>query len=639
MKRFIFQLVSIHLFLFFPFFTYAQVVPAFPGSEGGGMYTTGGRGGVVYYVTNLSDDPNTIGSLRWAVNKTGTRIIEFKISGIIELNSVLNINNGNLTIAGQTAPGDGICLKNYMINIVADNVIVRYIRFRLGTDRRAENDAMEGRDHKNIMIDHCSNSWSIDECTSLYDNQNVTVQWSIISESLQNAGVHSKGAHSAGGIIGGNKMSFHHNLYAHHNTRNPRFCGSRNTNEPDSEKVDFRNNVIYNWIENSGYGGEGGSFNIVNNYYKYGPGTNSGVKYKIFEPWGDDGTLAQASGVYGKYYVGGNYVYGSTTVTNDNWEGIIPRYTYLSFTNKVPFKSNTEFSRAPVSTNTATSTFESVLAYAGASLKRDTVDRRIMREVKNGVTTFGTNGLIDSVAQVGGYPTYIYDRNKVFADTDRDGIPNYWELQNGLDPNNSTDGNKLAEGKGGYTNLDIYLAGIVKDITTNQTANAESPVSVVLYGQPENGALSILNEGNLVVSGSTVNKGIKFAITATPNVGYSLASLTVNGIEFTNGESYTVDKGGDIFIVAKMESLSAMPLTTANSFALYPNPVKDVLRIIGTSSDKAKIEIYSSTGILVKALEINGQNHEINVSSLTQGIYILRYTKDNSIKACRFTKE
>lgn len=558
MKRFLIILVFVQVFQLVALPIYSQQIPAFPGAEGGGMYTTGGRGGVVYYVTNLSDDPNTIGSLRWAVNKSGARIIEFKISGIIELNSELKIRNGNLTIAGQTAPGDGICLKNYQLDVAADNVIIRYIRTRLGTDRRAENDAMEGRNQKNIIIDHCSMSWSIDECSSFYDNSNVTMQWCVISESLQNAGVHSKGAHSAGGILGGNKISFHHNLYAHHYTRNPRFSGSRNTNLPGSENVDFRNNVIYNWIDNSGYGGEGGSYNIVNNYYKYGPGTKSGVKYKIFEPWGDDGSLSQPAGVYGKYYVDGNYVYGSTTVTNDNWEGISPRYTYLSFSNKEPFKASTEFDLPPVSTHSAALAFESVLTYSGASLNRDTVDRRIMNEVRNGITTYGTNGLIDSIAQVGGYPTYVYDKDKVFVDTDRDGMPDYWEVQQGLDPNDPSDANKLAVGKDGFTHLDIYLASLVNDITINQTAGADNP----------------------------------------------FLSTTV---------------------------------TNNDNFVLYPNPVKDVLYISGAIG-YAKIEIFNISGMLVKVTETYGQNHEIDVSTLVQGIYTLRYTVDNVAKTSRFSK-
>ena len=634
-KRYVWVLV--HLFFLNVMCLQAQKVPAFPGAEGGGMYVTGGRGGVVYYVTNLSDDPNTIGSLRWAINKTGPRIIQFKISGVIELNSELRIRNGDLTIAGQTAPGEGICLKNHQLNIAADNVIVRYIRSRLGTDGRVENDAMEGRGQKNIVIDHCSMSWSIDECTSFYDNENVTVQWTVVSESLQNAGVHSKGAHSAGGILGGNNMSFHHNVYAHHYTRNPRFSGSRNTNTPSTENVDFRNNLIYNWIDNSGYGGEGGSYNLVGNYYKYGPGTKSGVRYKIFEPWGDDGSLAQPSGVYGHFFVNDNYVYGSASVTSDNWAGILPRYTNLNFSNKDPFKSETEFDLAPVTTHSPTVAFDRVLDYAGASLKRDVVDARIMNEVRNGTTTFGTNGLIDSIAQVGGYPTYVYERENVLADSDRDGIPNGWEVEHGLDPNDASDGRSLAKGKGGYTHLDVYLASLVDDITSNQVSDAVDPVSVVLFDVPENGSLVLTSNGLSLTSGSVLRKGAVCSIAAEPNSGYELVSLTVNGVECLEDPQFTVEGSGDVFVHATMTLSSSLPKAIEYALVLYPNPVVESLTLEG-ALDGARVEIYTVLGQPIIGFDLSGQRSVLDVSSLGQGVYFLRCSKDSDVRVLRFLK-
>lgn len=438
--------------------------PAFPGAGGGGMYTTGGRGGKVLYVTSLADD-GSVGTLRWALNQTGARTILFKVSGIITLNSRLNITRGDVTIAGQTAPGDGICLRNYEMQISAGNVIVRFMRFRLGNEILTnESDAIWGRYQNNVIIDHCSMSWSIDECASFYSNNNFTLQWCYVTESLNNAG-HSKGAHGYGGLWGGKNASFHHNLIAHHVSRNPRFNGWKRSglsyeNPQDEERVDFRNNVIYNWGDNSSYGGEAqGKYNIVNNYFKYGPATKSNIRYKITQV-DKDGSATYAPG-HGSYFIKDNYVFGSQSVTDNNWSGV----TYASGVTQTAARVNEPFAYLPVAEHTAEVAFEKVLAYGGASLVRDAIDTRISDEVRNGTATFSGSvskrpGIIDKPSDVGGWP--VYQSATAPVDSDNDGIPDGWLAAN-YPEKKSTDLNEQ-----GYTYLEVYLNSLVEHIVASQ---------------------------------------------------------------------------------------------------------------------------------------------------------------------------
>ncbi|XZF16299.1 pectate lyase family protein [Chitinophagaceae bacterium MMS25-I14] len=414
--------------------------PAFPGAEGYGRNVAGGRGGRVIVVTNLNDDGP--GSLREAIKEKGPRVVVFAVSGTITLQSKISIKSGDLTIAGQSAPGDGICLRNYTVTIDADNIIVRYVRFRLGEDAGVEDDAFNGKGHKDIIIDHCSMSWAVDECASFYDNKNFTMQWCIISESLKNS-VHSKGPHGYGGIWGGEGASFHHNLLADHESRLPRFCGSRYTHDPKSEIVDFRNNVIYNWEINSSYGGEEGNQNVVANYYKSGPATNTKVRNRIVKP----------DAPYGRFYVAGNYVDGFPMISDDNWKGGVQGDgVTASLTEKpFPFEAITE--------QTAEKAYELVLKNAGASYKRDAVDERVVKEVRKGVNKYGRSGIIDSPKDVGGWPEL--KSLPAPEDKDGDGMPDAWEKEHNLDPGNSNDAAAYTLDKS-YTNIEVYLNSIVQ---------------------------------------------------------------------------------------------------------------------------------------------------------------------------------
>ncbi len=451
-------------------------LPAFPGAGGHGKYTTGGRGGRVLYVTNLTDD-NTAGSLRYAVNQTGARIILFKVSGTIRLKSKLSIKNGNVTIAGQTAPGDGITLRDYPVDLGSNNIIIRFMRFRMGDVTTQEADAFGGRERKNIMIDHCSMSWSTDECVSMYQNENTTLQWCIISESLRNS-VHDKGAHGYGGIWGGKNASFHHNLLAHHDSRNPRLGEINKSAFALTDRVDLRNNVIYNWGGNSCYGGEAMNVNIVNCYYKPGPGTSK--RERIISIDRETETGAPTTGIWGKFYIDGNVLTASTRATADNWTyGVYNQfhgsYGTVSEQDKAAMRMALPHNPGEVTTHTAETAYEKVMEYGGASLVRDTVDRRIIREVRTGTATYMTggngsaNGIIDTQTTVGGWPELT--TLPAPADSDTDGMPDGWEEANGLDKNNPADA-LLTTVDGTYPNLEAYLYSLVAGITENQEKEA-----------------------------------------------------------------------------------------------------------------------------------------------------------------------
>ena len=420
--------------------------PAFPGAEGHGRYVTGGRGGVVRHVTNLNDSGD--GSFRAAVMGNVKKIVVFDVAGVIALNSDLSIG-ANTTIMGQTAPYPGITLRYYTIHSIGDNVIMRFMRIRRGEERDVNDgaDAIWERERTGIILDHCSFSWSIDEVASFYDNNNFTMQWCTIGESLNNAG-HDKGAHGYGGIWGGKLASFHHNLICHVNNRSPRFNGARYNwsgytnnsqystynwqNAVQAENVDFRNCVVFN-CGNGCYGGPGGGqINMVNNYYKSGPaGATSHITTASVANSTTSSSNSEFWNMLSRYYISGNQL---NNTANADWDAVTydkdatyvidnerctpdPNHYYGSNvtykknsagTDCVSMKLTQPTATGEVTTHTAANAFTQVLGYGGASLYRDAVDERYATEAKTGTATYcgsvtGSRGRIDRVSDVGGY--------------------------------------------------------------------------------------------------------------------------------------------------------------------------------------------------------------------------------------------
>ncbi len=455
---------------------------AFPGAEGGGMWATGGRGGKVLHVTTLEDN-NSQGSLRWAVTQNYPRTIVFDVAGIIELKSTLNINRNDVTIAGQTAPGDGICLKNYRVAINASNVVIRYIRCRMGDETKTEDDAMNIMSHdngqyKDIIIDHCSLSWCTDECASFYGMDNFTLQWCIVSESLRNS-VHGKGAHGYGGIWGGTNATYHHNLLAHHDSRNPRI--DHDYVSTQKGPVSLVNNVVYNWGSNTCYGGESANnqgifkqYNVIGNYYKPGPATNK-KKLWFIDPTtscSNCSNLGTGKIVPGHFYMTGNCMDGNSGMTSDNWTGTTASASVIStIRSDKPFSY--EASQSSLSIHSAQDAFSAVADHAGASLKRDSVDERVAAETREGKFTYNgsngsKNGLIDTQSDVGGWPEY---KGEAVNDSDADGMPDWFETQFGLNKTSASDAAAVSLDKNKrYTNLEMYLHYIVRDIVAGGNA-------------------------------------------------------------------------------------------------------------------------------------------------------------------------
>jgi hypothetical protein len=464
-------------------------IPAFPGAWGGGMWTPGGRGGRVFVVTNLAD--RGPGTFREACEAGGPRIVVFNVAGLIRLESPIHIRAPYITIAGNTAPGEGVCIAGATVAIDTHDVIVRHMRFRRGQVWvGSRDDSLGGNPVGNIMIDHVSASWGLDENMSLYrhmydhDNDpqtpalklptvNITIQYSIFSEALNTYN------HAFGSTLGGLNSTFHHNLWACNSGRNPS-VGMYGD-------FTFVNNVLFNWVHRTIDGGDHRSFfNIINNYFKPGPATpdHEPVRWRILKPESERSRTNLDN--FGLAYVHGNVVEGNPQVTADNWDGGVqpspardPLPAVLA-----RIRTRAPFPHAPLRIQSATEAYEEVLQHVGACLpKRDPVDERILRMVRTGqshgaqpwpgldalLRSVGYNdqviqhirslvplGIITHPDEVGGYPSY---RGEPYKDTDHDGMPDDWELAHGLDPHNPDDASTDLDGDG-YTNIEAFLYGL-----------------------------------------------------------------------------------------------------------------------------------------------------------------------------------
>ena len=613
-----------------------EQLPAFPGAEGFGRYTTGGRGGYVYHVTSLADD-NSAGTLRWANRQKGPRTIVFDVSGTIYLKSALKIAN-NTTIAGQTAPGGGICLADFPVTL-GSNVICRYMRFRLGNRQvdKHEGDGLGSMDDNNIIVDHCSVSWSIDECLSIYGGRNLTAQWCLVAQSLVNSG-HSKGAHGYGGNWGGAGCSFHHNLIAHHTSRTPRL-GPRQGTQTD-ERMDMRNNVIYNWGGNGCYGGEGMKVNIVNNYYKPGPATlkrNTTIQQRIAGIGIRTTSYCQNSDgtwngwypmwhVWGKFYVAGNVNTRHSNVTKDNWTygmynqitngaGVDNTYTQAT---KDTMRIGEPIPYVAVTTHSAEMAYEKVLQFAGASLHRDALDELVADDVANGKATMTGSGLdsgfINSQDDVkSAIPSVwpVLEQGQAPKDTDGDGMPDEWETAHGLNANDAADGNQ--KGEGGYTNLEVYLNGIVAHITAAQNEGGEQTgyiEEVIVPGDDNEPGKTLVGAGsvNWKLDAGNAGQTATYADQIADEIGKNSITL---GSNISYGGTQAITGAGRITkfqSAVKNEALANDGNAVAFSFTMadgyFFRPTKVAFYACRCGTDGGRLDIYWQTPDEKKELEL-----------------------------------
>ncbi|MCJ7543594.1 MAG: dockerin type I domain-containing protein [Phycisphaerae bacterium] len=575
----------------------ALAIPAFPGAEGYGGTSSGGRGGDVYHVTSLADT-NTVGTLRYGINNAPTsgRTILFDVAGTLALTNSLSVSKNKITIAGQSAPGQGICLKNYPFKINASNVTVRHIRSRLGTDLGAQEDCMTIEGGDNVIVDHVSASWSVDEVLSVKQGAttaHLTVQNCLITEALYDS-IHDKGPHSYGSLIRpavNAWYSWYNNLYADNVSRNPR--PGYDTTSP-TVVFDFRNNVIYNWLDQAGYTADDGTgllkMNYVGNYALVGP---SGTKAYIFNGSGPSASELQI-------YQSGNKMdsnkNGVADGTDTGWGMFTNVYDASKMT--TPFAMDPNY--PAVYTMTADAALQNVINCGGAFYwNRDAADANVIAQV----TSYGTAGAIyDTVAEAGGYPTLTGGSYVLSYDTDRDGMPNTWETARGLDP--SVANNNGDDDADGYTDLEEYLnwlapipapKAIVWAGGTGRyelITNWDIPWQPTLYDRAE------INSGKATVGYIDQEAGTLYVA----NTAASNAELAVTGGKLTVGNAllvaYDVNARGTI-------SLSGGAISVGDRITLGgPNGsgARGVLNVTGGSLTAGGAIIlassFSSTGEL-----------------------------------------
>ena len=587
-----------------------QSAPAFPGAEGHGRFVTGGRGGEIRHVTNLNDSGT--GSFREAVKGDARKIVVFDVGGVVALSSNITIG-ANTTILGQTAPAPGITLRYYTVNPGANNII-RFIRLRRGQERDVNDgaDASTQRQKTGIIFDHCSFSWSIDEVASFYDNNNFTMQWCTVAESLTDAG-HGKGAHGYGGIWGGKLASFHHNMIAHVSNRGPRFNGARYgwtgytsnydyaqykwENPAQAENVDFRNCVMYN-AQGTCYGGPGGGqINIVNNFYKAGPCGNGNQEritlVTVSASGNSDKNHPEYYGMTSRYYISGNTTLTTAGVktANKDWAGVgydsgvryqgtevyskdannmypddVPSITYAG-SRYVQIRMETEAPKGYITTHTADKAYEKVLAYVGASYNRDDVDARYVSETTNGTATYtgsvtGKKGIIDVVADVNGYTEENFGTGAwpEGYDTDGDGIPDEWENRWGLDPNDATDAKKFTmDPNGYYTNLEMYANSLVENIMKDGLADGEAnyeeywPELKVIEPEQPGGEEVTLYIGKSTNTGTNTSASWTFltndyTVTVDNVNSKSYSTGNEDGVKYSANTQYTINIPAGLFV-------------------------------------------------------------------------------------------
>ncbi|MCL6260784.1 T9SS type A sorting domain-containing protein [Aquiflexum sp. TKW24L] len=591
----------------------SQII-AFPGAEGFGKYTTGGRGGQILKVTNLNDSGP--GSLREAIDTRGARIIVFEVSGNIKLKSILKIRHGNITIAGQTAPGEGITIQDYPFQVAdVKNVIIRFIRSRQGDLANVEGDSFDAKNVVGLIVDHCSFTWGTDETCSIYDVHDATLQNCIIAEGL-NSSVHSKGRHGFGSIMGGNGFSLIHNLWAHFVIRVPSMASGS-----IPSLMDLKNNVIYNWESRAANNGSKVNANFFSNYYKPGPATLSNGGYTpLIYLW--PSAVNSDRSTYGKFYLESNKLVGHSIIESNQWAGVrlestVLTNTYLeSLKNKdqngklVPFQTPANLYDQNISADAA---FLSVLNNVGANLFRDAVDQRILDDVKNGtITTKGSKtgllGIIDSQKDVGGWP--LLKSLSAPLDTDQDGMPDAWESANKLNPTQSNDREYNLSPY--YTDIEVYINSLVSDLVKDQYPSTPLAVTPLLPSSNANNVTPI----DVSFAWEPVVNADTYQIQISKSSSFSSGNITLSNLKNKSLVYPQLDANSTYFwrVRAFLSGVSG-PYSVSRSFqtnSLNAVPGRTVL--LQPSDNQSEVSL---SPIFSWAKVPNTQSYQIQVSSLS----------------------